>query len=76
MEENSRIKKILKNDKNRLNSEEHSKLDIEEDSSNFSDHSDKKNDEEGPKLEIIEEETKNYVEEMKKGSYNILVIKN
>jgi hypothetical protein len=25
------------------------------------------------KLEIIEEETKNYIDEMKKGTYNILV---
>jgi len=27
-----------------------------------------------PKLEIIEEESKNYVEDMKKGTYNIMVV--
>lgn len=32
-----------------------------------------KNDMDGNKLEIIDEETKNYIDDMKKGSYNILV---
>ena len=33
----------------------------------------KQNNEQFPQLEIINEETKNYIEEMKRGSYNILV---
>ena len=31
----------------------------------------KQNNEQFPQLEIINEETKNYIEEMKRGSYNI-----
>ena len=70
-----RMKKRRKKEKSRVYSEENSKFDIAEDSSNFSYRSEKKNDEENTQLEIIEEETKNYIDEMKKGTYNILVIK-
>lgn len=69
------MKKRRKKEKSRVYSEENSKFDIAEDSSNFSYRSEKKNDEENTQLEIIEEETKNYIDEMKKGTYNILVIK-
>ena len=72
MEDNSKIKRIKKNEKSRVYSEDHSKNEAADDS-NYSFNSEKKNEEE-TKLEIIEEETKNYIDEMKKGSYNILVI--
>ena len=73
MEDNSKHKKHKKIEKSRVYSEEHTRTDIQEESSNFSFNSDRKNDDDVTKLEIIQEETKNYVEEMKKGTYNILV---
>jgi hypothetical protein len=74
MEENSRQKKNKRKEKSRVYSEDNSRVDIA-DESQFSFNSDKRNDNEVTRLEMIEEETKNYVEEMKKGTYNILVFK-
>jgi hypothetical protein len=70
MEEYSKNKKNKKIDKIRVYSEDHSRIEAIEES-HYSYNSEKKNEE--TKLEIIEEETKNYIEEMKKGTYNILV---
>ena len=69
-----RKKNKKKLDKSRVYSEEQSSRNDILEESQLSYNSDyKKNDNEKSKLEIIEEETKQHIEEMKKGTYKILV---